>query len=173
MPPVSEASTFYSICYRIVLNSISWIFSLLLERCGTLACFPPPVGVLRDAQGVPGETGEPSGGAAWFHSVKTRLHINDGIVCSRNEADTFKCLWHSCPCRCKQREIGAWTRFERKLHRWKTMLFVRSSGTKLMFYSTKLPIIYTQHYSGDKHSVDVCVCVVVVSFSHCWWQSGV
>lgn len=143
MPPVSEASTFYSICYQIVLNSISWIFSPLLERCGTLACFPPPVGVLRDAQGVPGETGEPSGGAAWFHSVKTLLHINDGIVCSRNEAGTFKCLWHSCPCRCKQREIGDWTCFE------KTMLFVRSSETKLTFYSTKLPIIYTQHYSGD------------------------
>lgn len=63
----------------------SWIFSLFLERSGPLACFPPPGGVLRDAQGEPGETGEPSGGAAWFHSVKTLLDINDGIVWSHNE----------------------------------------------------------------------------------------
>lgn len=38
--------------------------------------------------GLPGETGEPSGGAAWFHGVKTLLHINDGIVCSGNEDST-------------------------------------------------------------------------------------
>ncbi|KAL7395362.1 hypothetical protein ABVT39_015126, partial [Epinephelus coioides] len=41
--------------------------------------------VLRDAQGEPGETGEPSGGAAWFHNVETLLDINDGIVWSHNE----------------------------------------------------------------------------------------
>lgn len=38
--------------------------------------------------GLPGETGEPSGGAAWFHGVKTLLRINDGIVCSGNEDST-------------------------------------------------------------------------------------
>lgn len=71
---------------RMVLDLISRAeYFLFLERCGTLACFPPPVGVLRDAQGEPGESGEPSGGAAWFHSVKSLLDINDGIVCSHNE----------------------------------------------------------------------------------------
>ena len=71
---------------RMVLDLLSRAeYFLFLERCGSLACFPPPVGVLRDAQGEPGESGEPSGGAAWFHSVKTLLDINDGIVCSHNE----------------------------------------------------------------------------------------
>ncbi len=88
----------------------SWIFSLFLERCGTLACFPNPVGVLRDAQGEPGETGEPSGGAARFHSVNTLLDINDGIVWSHNEPQVellSNVFGNSCPCRCKQIEIGA------------------------------------------------------------------
>lgn len=47
--------------------------------------------MLRDVPGVPGESGEPSGEAAWFHGEKTEPYINGSIVCSHNEA-SFACL---------------------------------------------------------------------------------
>lgn len=82
---VSSLATFTSAYLVKMLRSDhaefhSWSLSVLLQRCGSLALFPPPV----DAEvGVPGETGEPSGGAVGFQRLCYTLMTT---VCSNNEA---------------------------------------------------------------------------------------
>lgn len=75
--PPAHSAVYLNLDYMVLNFKAEYVFNSLYKNVG-LWPVSQLVGVLRDTRGGPGETGEPSGGAAWFDIVKTPQDINDG-----------------------------------------------------------------------------------------------